>query len=349
LASSSSDIDIAGLLHAAAQRLAAAGIEHADYEAMVLFAAAFGDAVGGEHHRVTVSDVRRWVALGSTVDSVFESGDIPDSASVAKRAEALARFDDFCAARAVREPLQYITGSVGFRFLELRVGEGVFIPRPETETVVQAGVDWLRTADIASPLVVDLCAGSGAVGLSLASEIAGSRVVSVEMDPEAYHWLERNAHDVVVAHPGMNFRPLLGDATAASTLADLDGSVDCVVSNPPYIPESEPTTQPEAGRDPALALYGGSADGMRIPTLVIARAAALLRPGGFFVMEHDISQGEAVRAALCAAGFDDIDTRNDLTARPRFSVGTARGTMVTGVEHDGIEHGGINHDKGEVR
>jgi release factor glutamine methyltransferase len=133
----------------------------------------------------------------------------------------------------------------------------------------------------------------------------------------------------------MTFTPLLADATADETLQELNGRVDCIISNPPYVPESEPTTQPEVDRDPDRALYGGSADGMRIPELVIERAARLLRPGGYFVMEHDISQGAAVRASLVQEGFHAVETQPDLTGRPRFSVGTAGGAIMSGEQAEG--------------
>lgn len=222
--------------------------------------------------------------------------------------------------RCAREPLQYILGHAPFRFLELQVGRGVFIPRPETETVVQAGLDWLRQQP-ECPRVVDLCSGSGAIGLSIVTELPGARVWAVEQSPEALVWGRRNAADVGNQYPdvGERYQLIHGDATDASTLAQLDGEIDAVVTNPPYIPQSQIPDQPEVREhDPATALYGGSDDGLRIPQAIIRRAVSLLRPGGLLVMEHDISQAEALPAYAGQCGFTKLSTGNDLSGRPRY-------------------------------
>ncbi|MCH9275795.1 peptide chain release factor N(5)-glutamine methyltransferase [Bifidobacterium amazonense] len=236
-------------------------------------------------------------------------------------ADADARFAGMIARRAKREPLQYIVGHAPFRYLDLEVGPGVFIPRPETETVVQAGIDWLTRNRIATPRVVDLCAGSGAIGLSVVTEVRGAQVWAVELSPDAYRWTERNRELVARKDPlaGYNYTLEQGDATSPLTLPQLDGTIDLVITNPPYVPLSEIPEQPEVrDHDPDLALYGGSADGVLIPERIIERAAKLLRPGGALVMEHDISQGDRLVAFARANGFAEAHTENDWTGRPRY-------------------------------
>ena len=269
------------------------------------------------------------------------------------------RFAAMLARRVSREPLQYIVGHAAFRYLDLQVGPGVFIPRPETELVVQEGLDWLATQRIAAPRVVDLCAGSGAIGLSIVTETVDAEVWAVELSERTAAWTRRNAEDVLGpagcersgdnhdsvpripdagqadtgfedggasretagAGMGRRYHLVLGDATDSNTLAELDGTVDLVVTNPPYVPESEIPEQPEVrDYDPELALYGGSPDGLLIPGRIIDRAAALLRPGGLLVMEHDISQGAALVAYAQARGFSHARTGRDWTARPRYLV-----------------------------
>lgn len=303
------DFTLPRLLHTAQQQLSDAGIEHADHEALALFAAAA---------ETEIPQVRQWMILGT----------MPHSAGSPTPEQMKSRFAHFVERRVKHEPLQYIVGSLGFRFLDIAVGPGVFIPRPETETVVQYGIDWLKAhrIDIPNPLVVDLCAGTGVVGLSIATEISGSTVYAVEKDPDAFAWLQKNADLQKLHHPSLAITPVLADATDAQTLKDLNGTVDCILSNPPYILESEPTTQPEVDFDPELALYGGSEDGMRMPRNIISRAAELLRQGGLLVVEHDISQGEAMTKALRDAGFTNAATHDDLTGRPRYTSGVRSDT-----------------------
>lgn len=137
--------------------------------------------------------------------------------------------------RAKREPLQYITGHAPFRYLDLKVGPGVFIPRPETETVVQAGLDWLTKNGMIHPCVVDLCAGSGAIGLSVVSEVPGSQVWAVELSPNTAEWTRRNLSETAKKYPSIasNYHLEIADATSFATLAQLDGTVDIVITNPP--------------------------------------------------------------------------------------------------------------------
>ncbi|MBW3088011.1 peptide chain release factor N(5)-glutamine methyltransferase [Bifidobacterium sp. 82T24] len=289
-------MNITETLKEAERELAAAGVDTPAFDAKLLLAHAAG---------IAPRDVDMLRLLGRPLPESFDAD----------------AYHAMIARRAAREPLQHITGHAPFRYLDVEVGPGVFIPRPETETVVQAGIDWLAGRHIADPRIVDLCAGSGVIGLSAAVEVAGSEVWAVELSEPTHAWTERNRRRVVADHPdvGERYHLVLGDATAPETLRDLDGTIDLVISNPPYVPESEIPEQPEVrDHDPELALYGGSADGLRIPERIIDRAATLLRDGGALVMEHDISQGAALRAYAAARGFADPRTGDDLTGRPRY-------------------------------
>ncbi|WEV74511.1 peptide chain release factor N(5)-glutamine methyltransferase [Bifidobacterium sp. ESL0798] len=234
---------------------------------------------------------------------------------------AIRRFAVMLARRKQREPLQYIVGHAPFRYLDLEVGPGVFIPRPETETVVQAAIDWLTREHIKPSRLVDLCAGSGAIGLSLVTEVSGSEVWAVEKDEEALKWTKRNEQKVFKDHSlaGYNYHLFHADATNAVMLSRLDGTVDAVVTNPPYVPLDQIPEQPEVREhEPNMALYGGSADGTDIPELIILRAAKLLRSGGALVMEHDISQAGLLADFARAHGFRTAHTGEDFTGRPRY-------------------------------
>lgn len=296
----------------AAATLRDAGVDTPEHDAKLLLA---------EAYNCTLSDVDKAMLLGNPLAALAE-GDFADDVPIAASDEGTPErhFDAMVARRTAREPLQYIVGHAPFRYLDLQVGPGVFIPRPETELVVQEGLDWLATQRIAAPRVVDLCTGSGAIGLSIVTETADAEVWAVELSERTAAWTRRNA-EAVAAAAGTAHRYHLvpGDATASGTLAELDGTVDLVVTNPPYVPESEIPEQPEVrDYDPELALYGGSPDGLLIPERIIDRAAALLRPGGLLVMEHDISQGAALVAYAQAHGFNRARTGQDWTARPRY-------------------------------
>jgi release factor glutamine methyltransferase len=229
--------------------------------------------------------------------------------------------DDLVAARAARVPLQHLTGSAGFRYLELAVGPGVFVPRPETELLVDAVL--AAVAGLTSPVVVDLCAGSGAIGLSVAHECPGAVVHLVERSADAYEWLARNAHDYDSAEPGSASRIQLHHEDLADAPLGLDGLVDVVVSNPPYVPLDERgLVDPEVrDHDPAEALWAGE-DGLEVIRRVIDRARTLLRPGGQLVVEHSERHEAIVPELVEAAGFVDVVDRLDLAGRPRFSLGT---------------------------
>lgn len=222
--------------------------------------------------------------------------------------------------RRAREPLQHIVEHTVFRYVTLRVEPGVFVPRPETETVAQLAVDEAaaRAERGGRPLVVDLCTGTGAIAVSVDTEVPASRVVAVDLSDAAVGLARANAGAVA----GPDLRVVQGDVRDPSLLADLDGTVDVVVSNPPYIPPDAVPLDPEVrDHDPDLALYGGGVDGLDVPRAVIAAAARLLVPGGLLVMEHAEVQGPDARAAAVSTGaFTDVRTVADLTGRPRTLV-----------------------------
>ncbi len=222
-----------------------------------------------------------------------------------------AAYDRLVARRAAREPLQHITGVAHFRYLTLAVGRGVFIPRPETESVVGYAIDWLHPRTLPAPVCVDLCAGSGAIAAALTTEVEGSVVHAVELSADALPWLRRNVEPLGVT---------VHHADVANALTGLDGRVDVVVCNPPYIPDDAVPRDPEVvDHDPALALWGGP-DGLDVVRVVERTAARLLRPGGLVVIEHADVQGETVPALLSAAGdWQDVHDHADLTGLPRYT------------------------------
>ena len=218
------------------------------------------------------------------------------------------------ARRASREPLQHLTGHAPFRSLDLLVGPGVFVPRPETESVAQVAIDALQAVAAPEPLAVDLGTGSGAIAFALALEVPHARVVAVERSPEAFAWAERNKEHVGAA----NARVVLGDL--ADALPDLTGTVDVVVSNPPYIPDDAIPRDPEVRlHDPAAALYGGP-DGLDVVRVISRRAQELLRPGGVLVLEHGELQGAEIRALLTGDGWRAAATTRDLLGRDRTTT-----------------------------
>nr|WP_245885945.1 peptide chain release factor N(5)-glutamine methyltransferase [Xylanimonas oleitrophica] len=291
----------------AAAALTARGVATARVDAELLLAHVL---------HVDRAEVRRLAVLDAAVD-----------------AADLERFAALVVRRAAREPLQHLTGTAAFRHLELDVGPGVFVPRPETETVAQVAIDEARRAVAArgSAVVVDLCTGSGAIALAVATEVRGAHVHAVELDAAAHAWAARNVAAVGAGADGDQswVRLVRGDARTA--LGDLDGTVDVVVSNPPYVPPGAVPRDPEvADHDPAVALYGLGVDGLEVPRGVTAAAARLLRPGGLYVMEHAEVQAAAARAMVDAVrvgggpGFEPAATREDLTGRPRMVVARRR-------------------------
>lgn len=229
--------------------------------------------------------------------------------------EHVERFRHAVARRVTREPLQHITGEAHFRALTLAVGPGVFVPRPETEGVVQFGIDALRASAVPSPVAVDLGSGSGAIAIAMDTEVPNAVVYAVERSPEALPWTRRN----VDAHGG-TVRLVEGDL--ADALPELDGTVSVVVSNPPYVPDDMVPVDPEVrDHDPALALYGG-ADGLDAVRALTESAWRLLVPGGLLVVEHAEQQGAGVRAVLATRGFRSPETHVDLTGRDRTTTAT---------------------------
>ncbi|GGQ38964.1 peptide chain release factor N(5)-glutamine methyltransferase [Couchioplanes azureus] len=226
------------------------------------------------------------------------------------RAAELHRFEELVARRAARIPVQHLLGTAAFRHLELAVGEGVFVPRPETELLAGWGIE--HTAPGAT--VVDLCSGSGAVALSVADESRAARVVAVERSPAALAFLRRNA----AAFPAVEV--VEADVTAPGLLRELYGQVDVVLCNPPYVPDGTAVPPEVAEHDPAEAVFGG-ADGLSVIRPVVALAAALLRPGGVVGVEHDDVHAAAVPALLTADGrFTGVAGHPDLAGRPRFAT-----------------------------
>ncbi len=212
--------------------------------------------------------------------------------------------------RARRVPLQHLTGTVCFAGLELAVGPGVFVPRPETELLVDLGTEAAQGRQ--APVVVDLCTGSGAVALAVKAGLPRARVHAVELSGHAHAWALDN-----LARTGLEIDLRLGPAESA--FEDLLGLVDVVTCNPPYIPAEAVPVDPEVrDHDPEVALYGGGTDGLAVPRAVAARAAQLLHPGGVLLMEHAEVQREGITRALLAAGvWREVTDHDDLTGRPR--------------------------------
>lgn len=296
-------VRVSARLRAATSRLAAAGVPSPAYDARALLAHVLGRPPAGF----------------LTVDEVDAVG--------------AADFDRLVAQRADRVPLQHLTGLAGFRRLELTVGPGVFVPRPETEVLV----DWVleRLATSAAPLVVDLCSGSGALAFAIADELPAAIVHGVELDPHAFAWAQLNLERLSVPDPGLPARVRLHLGDIADALPDLDGTVDAVVANPPYIPLGAHTEPEVEQHDPPLALWGGP-DGLDPMRTVLRVAARLLRPGGVVAVEHADLQGETVPALLGVpsagaqpemARWSEVADHTDLAGRSRYTTaryGTAR-------------------------
>ena len=226
-------------------------------------------------------------------------------------------FNGLVEQRLLGKPVQYITGSAPFRYLEFSVGPGVLIPRPETEVLVDRVIGFLQGAPDKNKAksVVDLGAGSGAISIAIATEAALKdlpvTVVAVEKSTEAAHWLNLN-----ISKYELPTRVVIEDVATA-----LDGvKADVVVANPPYIPNHERLPQEVVGYEPELALRGGVGDGMEIPKLFIAAAARLLKSGGYFIMEHHETQLELVKKSM-ESDFKNIQSISDLTGRDRFTSG----------------------------
>jgi release factor glutamine methyltransferase len=217
--------------------------------------------------------------------------------------------------RAAREPLQHLTGVAHFRYVELRVGPGVFVPRPETELLAGWAVE--LASPQSEPVVVDLCTGSGAVAKAVAHEVPQARVHAVELDEPAHAWAARNLEGT-----GVDLRQ--GDM--ATAFEDLEGTVDVITCNPPYIPlDAWESVAPEArDHDPHLALFSGD-DGLDAIRVLEARAARLLRAGGVVGFEHADVQGTSAPAVFAATGrWTEVRDHVDLVGRPRFTTARLR-------------------------
>jgi release factor glutamine methyltransferase len=271
-----------GLIAAAAERLTAAGVASPRHDAEVLAAHLLGVTRGELHLQPEPTDafVREY------------------DAAVRRRAD--------------REPLQHITGIAHFRHVTVRVGPGVFVPRPETELVAGAAIEAARKVVAAgrTPVVADLFAGSGAIALAVADEVPAAQVHAVEADDGAVEWLRRNAEStsVIVHH-----------ADVDGCLPEMDGRLDVVVANPPYIPTGATIRDPEvAAHDPAAALWSG-ADGLDAMRVLERTAARLLRPGGLLIAEHADVQGDAAPGVFQQTSrWPNVEDHLDLAGRPRY-------------------------------
>lgn len=240
---------------------------------------------------------------------------------------------ELIAKRRQRIPLQLILGTAPFYGLDIPVKAGVFIPRPETEVLVETVVDHLQQMTVTTPLrILDLCTGTGAIAVAIADQVMErgipAVIIAVELDHAAFKLASENS----ALLGGGLVRVIQGDATNSVKLIQKIGSAkvfDIVVSNPPYIPVEQRVEQPEAIQDPERALYGGGVTGTEIPLQIAATAAELLRPGGFFMMEHDESHADQLAGDLLATGaWTEAKTMKDLTGALRFFV-AARSDMVT--------------------
>ncbi|OBH16323.1 peptide chain release factor N(5)-glutamine methyltransferase [Mycolicibacter sinensis] len=222
------------------------------------------------------------------------------------------RYRELVAARRSRIPLQHLIGTAAFGPVTLHVGSGVFIPRPETEAMLEWSLKQLERQELpGSPVIVDACTGSGALAIALAHSIPGARVLAVDDSETALGYARRNCATTSV-------EVIRADVTEPGLLSELDGRVDLLVANPPYIPDGA-ELDPEVGQhDPAHALFGGP-DGMAVITPLAALAARLLRPGGLFAVEHDdTTAAPTVETVRGTGSFDDVVSRSDLAGRPRF-------------------------------
>ena len=266
------------LLTVAVETLSSAGVPAARADAEQLLAAALGVP-------------RTRLAAVETVD-----------------ADTAVRFAELVTRRSAREPLQHLVGTVAFRYIEVDVGPGVFVPRPETELLVDAVLPVLQASP--HPIAVDLCAGSGALALAVADEVPSATVYAVERAPSALHWLRRNC-------AGSKVRVISADIGDASLLPELTGRVDAVLANPPYVGTGE-DVDPEVGHDPADALFAGP-DGLAVLPAVVSTARRLLRSGGVSAVEHGDQQGTAITALLSGDdGWRQVVDHRDLADRPRY-------------------------------
>jgi release factor glutamine methyltransferase len=224
--------------------------------------------------------------------------------------DKIVQFETSVARRVKREPLQHITGLAPFRHIELHVGPGVFIPRPETEQLVELAIESIKK--IEKPLVVDLCSGSGAIAISLATELEGSRVFSVELSEQAFEFLSNNYQKY-----GLDTKSAKNE-DLANAFDELEAQVDLVISNPPYIPDSAVPVDLEVQlHEPSLALYGGE-DGLDVIRRISDRALYLLKPSGLLLLEHADTQAQAISQLLLNQGWQEVISSQDLAGKDRM-------------------------------
>ena len=280
--------DIKPLLRSAKEKLAAADILEVDAEHLLAY------VLG-----ISRMDLHNSVKLEEALKALGDFGVIEDT------------FAKLISRRAAHEPLQYLTGIAYFRHLEIEVGPGVLVPRPESELLVEAVLTHIKNLEekVAGEIsVIDLGAGSGALSLAIATEAPRSRVIAVEKSADAIVWLKKN-----VARISENVRVVEGD------VADVLPGVKCdaVIANPPYVPDNQSLPRDVAEHEPHIALFGG-ATGLELPKRFIDAAARLLKSGGVLAIEHTEDQGAAIDALL-SKDFIDIAVHQDLTGRPRWS------------------------------
>lgn len=242
-------------------------------------------------------------------------------------ADQFEAYRDLVLQRGKRIPLQHLTGTATLGAVTVRVGAGVFIPRPETEVLVEAALAAIE--GVRNPVVADLCTGSGAIALAISVARPDAAVHAVELSPGALAWARRNADmHAAAGHTAIDLRG--GDFRDERLLADLDGTVDLVVANPPYVPAATQVEPEVADHDPAEAVFAGP-EGLDVIRPLITTAAGLLKPGGFLAIEHDASHGEVVPALLSVRKvLADVEDHLDMAGRPRF-VTARRVRLVTAV------------------
>jgi len=271
------------------EQLAAAGFP--EVEAEILLAHTLGISRMDLHNPLTVENALTAIGDMTVVEETFWK---------------------FLDRRCAHEPLQYLTGVAYFRHLEIKVGPGVLVPRPESELLVESVLTHMEKLSGAVS-VIDLGSGSGALALAIATEAPQTHVIAVEKSPDAIYWLKEN-----VSFIDEKVRIVESDVSTA-----LEGvKCDVVIANPPYVPDSQELPKDVAEHEPAIALFGG-ADGMKTPRLFISAASRLLKAGGFLAIEHHEDQGPEI-AGVLISDFTDILLHQDLTGRPRFTTAVRR-------------------------
>jgi len=271
------------------EQLAAAGFP--EVEAEILLAHTLGISRMDLHNPLTVENALTAIGDMTVVEETFWK---------------------FLDRRCAHEPLQYLTGVAYFRHLEIKVGPGVLVPRPESELLVESVLTHIEKLSGAVS-VIDLGSGSGALALAIATEAPQTHVIAVEKSPDAIYWLKEN-----VSFIDEKVRIVESDVSTA-----LEGvKCDVVIANPPYVPDSQELPKDVAEHEPAIALFGG-ADGMKTPRLFISAASRLLKAGGFLAIEHHEDQGPEI-AGVLISDFTDILLYQDLTGRPRFTTAVRR-------------------------